>query len=89
MFKQTIRFDDVRSAHEFDQHLAAFLRAFDAEEGHDDACVFATGGVDGDAYVRVVQTDSALVLGRLLNYLSARDFPPATSVRAHYAELAN
>jgi len=78
MFKQTIRFGDAQSAFEFDRHLAAFLRTFDAKENRDEACVFSVGRVDGDVHVRVVRTDSATVLGSLLNYLSARNFPPAT-----------
>ncbi len=80
VFKQTIRFEDAKAAHEFDQHVGAFLRSIDGESASDAACLFTASRVDGGAYVRVVQTDCADLLGRLLTYLSARDFPPATQV---------
>ena len=80
VFKQTIRFEDAKSAHEFDQHIGAFLRSIDSDNATAAACLFTASRQDGDAYVRIVQTDCADLLGRLLNYLSARDFPPATQV---------
>lgn len=78
MFKQVIRFEDAQSAHEFDQHLATFLRSLDDGEGEEDACVFTASQLDGGAQIRIIQTDCATVLGRLLKYLSAHDFPPST-----------
>ncbi|BDX00651.1 hypothetical protein [Maricaulis maris] len=85
MFKQTIRFDDVRAAHEFDEHLAAFLRSMDAEKTAETPCVFTSSSLEGNAHLRVVQTDCADFLGRLLAYLAARDFPPATPAHKPYA----
>ena len=88
MFKQTMRFESVESAYEFDRHFAAFLRDLDAAAGQD-ACVFTASRREGDAHVRVVKTDSATVLGRLLSYLSARDFPPATAPDQHRMAVTN
>ena len=78
VFKQTIKFDDVRAAYEFDEHLAAFLRSIDAEKTADIPCVFTSSSLEGSTHLRVVQTDCADFLGRLLAYLSAQNFPPAT-----------
>lgn len=80
VFKQTIRFEDAKAAHEFDQHVGAFLRSIDGENATAAACLFTASRLDGDAYVRIVQTDCADLLGQLLSYLSARDFPPATRI---------
>jgi hypothetical protein len=79
MFKQTIRFERAQDAYVFDRHMTDFLRLCDKEtaQGDDEACVFTTRLEDGGAYIRVVQTDNADLLGRFLAYLSVHDFPPA------------
>lgn len=77
MFKQTIRFERAQDAYIFDRHMADFLRVCDEGEA-DDACVFTTRLRDEEAHIRVVQTDSAELLGRFLTFLSVRNFPPAT-----------
>lgn len=89
MFKQVIRFENAQSAHEFDQHLATFLRSLDDGELEEEACVFTASQVDGAAQIRIIKTDCATVLGRLLNYLSARDFPPATLPDQRRVELTH
>ena len=63
MFKQTIRFERAQDAFVFDQYMIDFLRACDETEDEDDACVFTTSLQDAEAYIRVVQTDSAQMLG--------------------------
>jgi hypothetical protein len=88
VFKQTIRFGDARAAYEFDEHLAAFLRSIDAEKAADIPCVFTSSSLEGSAHLRVVQTDCADFLGRLLAYLSDHNFPPATPAQKACA-LAN
>lgn len=89
MFKQTIRFERAQDAFVFDQHMIDFLRIWDQDEhaGDDDACVFTSSLKDEDAYIRVVQTDSADLLGRLLNFLSTRDFPPTTRTELQKADM--
>ena len=89
MFKQTIRFERAQDAFVFDQYMIDFLRACDETEDEDDACVFTTSLQDAEAYIRVVQTDSAQMLGRLLTYLSVRNFPPATRAEPAKGMLNN
>lgn len=78
MFKQTIRFERAQDAHVFDRHMIEFLRLCDQDEFDcdRDACVFTTSFQDEDIHIRVVQTDSADLLGSFLTYLSAHNFPP-------------
>ncbi|MEA1943235.1 MAG: hypothetical protein U9P68_13400 [Pseudomonadota bacterium] len=80
MFKQTIRFERAQDAYIFDQHMTDFLRQCDKDEDTADAeaCVFTTSLRDEGAHIRVVQTDSADLLGRFLTYLSMHNFPPTT-----------
>jgi hypothetical protein len=80
MFKQTIRFERAQDAYVFDQHMTDFLRLCDSEDAESDAeaCVFTTSLQDEQAHIRVVQTDSADLLGRFLAYLSVHNFPPNT-----------
>jgi hypothetical protein len=80
MFKQTIRFEKAQDAHVFDQYLVDFLRACEESEVDSQACVFTTSLQESESYIRVVQTDSASMLGRFLNFLTIRNFPPATRV---------
>ena len=90
MFKQTIRFERAQDAFVFDQHMLDFLRVWDQDDhsNDNDACVFTTSLQDEDAYIRVVQTDSADLLGSLLNFLSMRDFPPTTPVEPQRGVLS-
>tara|TARA_R110000868_G_scaffold144412_1_gene363599 strand:- start:44043 stop:44312 length:270 start_codon:yes stop_codon:yes gene_type:complete len=78
MFKQTIRFEKAHDAHVFDQYLVDFLRSCEASDADNQACVFTTSLQESEAHIRVVQTDSANMLGQFLNFLSIRNFPPAT-----------
>ncbi|MHA6288867.1 hypothetical protein [Maricaulis sp. CAU 1757] len=81
MFKQTIRFEKAQDAFVFDQYMVDFLRSCDEASSvgqGEAACVFTTHLQEPDAFIRVVQTDSADMLGRLLCFLSERNFPPAT-----------
>ncbi|WP_339743585.1 hypothetical protein [uncultured Maricaulis sp.] len=80
MFKQTIRFEKAHDAHVFDQYLVDFLRACEENDDDNQACVFTTSLQESESYIRVVQTDSASMLGRFLNFLTMRNFPPATRV---------
>lgn len=89
MFKQTIRFDRVQDALVFDRHMTDFLRDCETGCGDDEACVFTTRLQDAGAHIRVVQTDSARMLGRLLNYLSVRNFPPATRAEPLRGVMSN
>ncbi len=77
MFKQTIRFEREQDAHIFDLHLLDFLRECDQIEEGDAGCLFTTREVQRDTHIRVVQTDRPEILGRLLSFLSLRNFPPA------------
>ena len=54
-----------------------FLRECDQIEEGDAGCLFTTREVQQDTYIRVVQTDRPEILGRLLSFLSLRNFPPA------------
>jgi hypothetical protein len=78
MFKQTIRFEKAQDAHVFDQYLIDFLRACEESDVDNQACVFTTSLQESESYIRVVQTDSASMLGQFLNFLTIRNFPPAT-----------
>ncbi len=89
MFKQTIRFERAQDALVFDRHMVEFLRACKTGQDEDDACLFTTRLQDDHAHIRVVQTDSAHMLGRLLNYLSVRNFPPATRAEPLRGALSN
>lgn len=89
MFKQTIRFERAQDAYIFDQHMADFLRACDETNGAGEACLFTTSLQDAEAYIRVVQTDSADMLGQLLGFLSRRNFPPATRPEPPHGSLTN
>jgi hypothetical protein len=89
MFKQTIRFERAQDALVFDNHMLEFLRTCERGGEEDDACVFTTRLQDEDAHIRVVQTDSAQMLGRLLNYLTVRNFPPATRAEPLRGALSN
>ncbi len=80
MFKQTIRFEKAQDAHVFDQYLIDFLRACEENDLDNQACVFTTSLQESESYVRVVQTDSASMLGQFLNFLTIRNFPPSTRV---------
>ncbi|WP_300540789.1 hypothetical protein [Maricaulis sp.] len=84
MFRQTIRFERAQDAFVFDRHIAEFLRSCGAagDSAGADACLFTSSLQDDEAHIRVVQTDSADLLGRLLIYLTRRDFPPTTQGRA-------
>ncbi|WP_417476886.1 hypothetical protein [Maricaulis sp.] len=82
MFKQTIRFDRAQDAHVFDQYLVDFLRSCEESGLDNQACVFTTSLQESESYIRVVQTDSASMLGQFLNFLTIRNFPPATCVAA-------
>ena len=78
MFKQTIRFERAQDAIDFDQHMIDFLRMCDqgTEDAANDACLFTVSLREDYTHVRVVQTDSAQLLDRLLTFLTLRDFPP-------------
>jgi len=89
MFKQTIRFERAQDALVFDSHMVEFLRSCESGTDNDDACLFTTHLQDDRAHIRVVQTDSAQMLGRLLNYLSMRNFPPATRAEPLRGALTN
>ncbi|WP_339740031.1 hypothetical protein [uncultured Maricaulis sp.] len=80
MFKQTIRFEKAQDAHVFDQYLVDFLRSCEESDAHNQACVFTTSLQESESYIRVVQTDSASMLGQFLNFLTLRNFPPATNL---------
>ncbi len=80
MFKQTIRFDRAQDAHVFDQYLVDFLRSCEENDADNQACVFTTSLYESELYIRVVQTDSASMLGQFLNFLTIRNFPPATCI---------
>lgn len=80
MFKQTIRFERAQDAHVFDQYLVDFLRACEEDDLDNQACVFTTSLQESESYIRVVQTDSASMLGQFLHFLTVRNFPPATRV---------
>jgi hypothetical protein len=84
MFKQTIRFESAQDAFVFDQHMMDFLRLCDEDSDVDpDACVFTTRLQEEHTHVRVVQTDSADLLGRFLSFLSVRGFPPGQRTEDH------
>tara|TARA_R110002073_G_scaffold43462_2_gene120981 strand:+ start:7342 stop:7611 length:270 start_codon:yes stop_codon:yes gene_type:complete len=78
MFKQTIRFEKAQDAHVFDQYLVDFLRSCEEGDADNQACVFTTSLQESESHIRVVQTDSASMLGQFLNFLTIRNFPPAT-----------
>ncbi|WP_138512378.1 hypothetical protein [Maricaulis alexandrii] len=84
MFKQTIRFERAQDAIDFDQHVIDFLRMCDqgAEDAANDACLFTVSLREDFTHVRVVQTDSAHLLDRLLAFLTLRDFPPPVEYAA-------
>ena len=89
MLKQSIRFERAQDAQVFDRHMVEFLRSCEYAAAEDDACVFTTRLQHEDAHIRVVQTDSAKMLGRLLNYLSVRNFPPATHAEPLRGAMSN
>ncbi|WP_417493098.1 hypothetical protein [Maricaulis sp.] len=88
MFKQTIRFEKAQDALVFDQYLVDFLRTCEEDGTDNQACVFTTSLQESESYIRVVQTDSASMLGQFLNFLTIRNFPPATRA-ASEGKVAN
>jgi Tfp pilus assembly ATPase PilU len=89
MFKQTMRFERHLDAETFDQHLVDFLRYCEGDIDIADACLFSSAEQEADIHIRVVQTDNSQMLGRLLDFLVGRKFPPPipSPVRAKPAGL--
>jgi len=75
MFEQTIKFDRKSDADLFDQHILDFLKHCEDQNQQEDACLFSTRENEQGHHVRVVKTDSPRMLGRLLNFLTVKDFP--------------
>ncbi|WP_203293830.1 hypothetical protein [Maricaulis parjimensis] len=88
MFKQTIRFENEQEALVFDQHMIDFLRLCD--EGtisEPKACVFTAHLQEEQTFIRIVQTDSAELLGSFLSFLTLRGFPPMPRNEPQYFAL--
>ena len=74
MFEKILKFDQKKDADLFDQHILDFLKNCEVENKRDEACLFSTRALEHGFHVRVVKTDNPRMLGKLLNFMTLKNF---------------
>lgn len=87
MLRETIRFSEVSDAVSFDALLVKFLRYCESKTENGNACLFWACATEGGAHIRIIKSDDARMLGRLLNYLSVHNFQLPRSEFARNGKL--